>query len=474
MDRNEFRKNAHTVVDWIADYLENIEQFPVRSRIEPGTVKNKIPVRAPEKGESFEALMHDLNTIILPGITHWQHPGFMALFPSNSSDPSLLAEFIMAGLGVNTMVWETSPAATELEESMMQWLRDLFHLPETFQGVIHDTASTSTLVAVISAREKKSEYKINADGFNTFTGLVMYCSDQTHYSIEKDAKAAGIGRNNVRKIKTDAHFAMDPTALEKAIQEDIANNKKPFMVVATLGTTSSLAFDPLEEIGAICKKYALWLHVDAAYAGSAFILPEYHHFLTGVDYCDSYVFNPHKWLFTNFDCSVYFVKDAQHLINVFSSDPDYLKRTVSDVINYKDWGINLGRRFRALKLWFVLRMYGAEGLKTRLREHIRLAGIFHDQLLQDKRWELMAPFRMNMLCIRYHPDHIQDNALLNTMNETIVKRINASGKFFISGTKLNGCYVIRIVIGQTYVELKHVEELLALLNMEMQNLSEIN
>ena len=459
ISNSEFRKQAHAVVDWIADYLENIEQFPVKPQILPGEIKDQIPEHAPMHSDNFDHILQDFNKIIPPGITNWQHPGFMALFPSNASYESMLGEFLAAGLGINTMVWETSPAATELEEKVMDWLRDALHLPNEFKGVIHDTASISTLTAIISAREKYSDFSVNQNGFDNYQNLVLYCSEQTHYSIEKGAKAAGIGLNNVRKIKTGSNYAMLADELEKQIQQDLENGFQPFMVVATLGTTSSLAFDPLYEIGNICAQNNLWLHVDAAYAGSAFLLEEYQHYLKGIEYADSYVVNAHKWLFTNFDCSLYFVKDAQHLINTFSSNPDYLKRTIDEVINYKDWGIPLGRRFRALKLWFVIRSFGLNGLKQKLRDHMRLANLFYEKIKSNPDWEMMAPFKMNVLCIRYHPEDLDDAEELNPLNENMLKQINASGKYYLSGTRLNDNFVIRIVIGQTNVEERHVEGL---------------
>jgi aromatic-L-amino-acid/L-tryptophan decarboxylase len=464
LSNSEFRQQAHKAVDWIADYLDNIEKFPVKSQILPGSIKAQLPENAPDKGENMEIIFDDFASIIPPGITHWQHPGFMALFPSNHSYESVLAEMLVAGLGINAMVWETSPAATELEERMMEWIGNNFGIPAGWKGVIHDTASTSTLTAIISAREKYSQFKINQHGYNNFNALTLYCSAQTHYSIEKGAKAAGIGLDNVIKIATDENYAMQAAALEKQIQNDLAAGKQPFMVVAALGTTSSLAFDPLSAISAICKKYNLWLHIDAAYAGAAFVLEEYQHYLNGIIDADSYVFNAHKWLFTNFDCSLYFVKDAQLLINTFSSNPDYLKRTMDEVTNFKDWGLPLGRRFRALKLWFMLRSFGIDGIKLQLRKHIALAQHFLAKLLSGTNWELMAPFQMNVLCIRFHPAHIQDNDALNKINENIIQSINATGKFYLSGTRLNGNFVIRVVIGQTHVEKRHVEELVMLLH----------
>jgi aromatic-L-amino-acid decarboxylase len=464
MLNKEFRNCAHQVADWIADYYDNIENYPVKSNNFPGEVKLKIGNHAPQNPKSFEEIFKDFQNVILPGITHWQHPGFMALFPSNTSFPSILAEFLVAGLGVNCMLWETSPAATELEESVLNWLKKSCGLPDKFNGVIHDTASLSTLTAIISAREKASQYKINENGFLGFDTLTMYCSQQAHYSVEKGAKAAGIGKENVRKIATDNSFAMIYHELENQIKSDFENGMQPFLVVATLGTTSSCAFDNLDKIGIICKQYNLWLHVDAAYAGSAFILPEYRQYLNGVEFADSYVFNPHKWLFTNFDCSAYYVKDAPHLINVFASNPDYLKRIHEEVINYKDWGIPLGRRFRALKLWFVLRCFGIDGLQNRLREHIRIAGNLHDLIRNNSNWEIMAPPQLNVLCVRYHPRNIDKEAHLDLINDQIIKEVNASGKFYLSATTLNGKYVIRIVPGQTNVQEEHVNELYGLLN----------
>ena len=464
LSKSEFRRQAHEVVDWIADYLDNIEQFPVKSQIQPGAIKQQIAENAPLQGHSMDQIFEDFARIIPSGITHWQHPGFMALFPSNHSYESVLAEMLSAGLGINAMVWETSPAATELEERMMEWIQQNFGIPNGWKGVIHDTASTSSLTAIITAREKYSQFQINTNGFSDYNALTLYCSDQTHYSIEKGAKAAGIGLNNVVKIETDHQFAMRPDMLENKIKSDIAAGKQPFMVVVALGTTSSLAFDPLYEIGTICKKYNMWLHIDAAYAGSAFVLEEYQHYLKGIELADSYVFNAHKWLFTNFDCSLYFVKDAQLLINTFSSNPDYLKRTLDEVTNFKDWGLPLGRRFRALKLWFMMRSFGIDGIREKLRYHITLANLFHNKISNDATWELMAPFVMNVLCIRYHPNGINDQQVLNELNANIITAVNASGKYFLSGTKLNGNFVIRVVIAQTNVSEQHVHELITMLN----------
>ncbi len=378
MDTKEFRTHGHLIVDWIADFMDNIENYPVSPNIKPGEIKAQLPKTAPTKGEKMEHIFKDFQSLILPGITHWQHPCWFAYFPANNSPPSVLGEFLTAALGAQCMIWKTSPAAEELEEVTMEWLRKMVGLPEGMNGVIQDSASTSTLVALITAREKTSCFMINNKGFNET--LTVYCSEEAHSSVVKGAKIAGYGKENIRLISADERFAMDAEQLENAILEDKANGLKPTCVCATLGTTSSAGIDPLEKIGAICKKQNLWLHVDAAYAGTAAILPEKRWIMKGTEYADSFVFNPHKWLLTNFDCSAYFVKDSEALKKAFEIHPEYLKTGVDETVNnYRDWGIQLGRRFRALKLWFVLRSYGIEGLQSMVREHIRLA-----QLL--KQW----------------------------------------------------------------------------------------
>lgn len=471
LSNESFRNYGHQIVDWIADYLDKIEDFPVRSTITPGALKQELPDAMPSAGENMAEIWQDFKQQIPPGLTHWQHPGFMALFPSNSSYPSVLAEMLMAGLGVNAMVWETSPAATELEETVMEWIRKASGLPEGWTGVIHDTASTSTLTAIISAREKTTQFAINTHGFSNHTHLRLYCSAHTHYSIEKGAKAAGFGLDNVIKIPVDAQYAMQPAALEEQIIADIAAGKKPCIVVATLGTTSTLAFDPLDAIAAICKKYQIWLHIDAAYAGSAFFLPEQRHWMKGIEHADSYVFNAHKWLFTNFDCSCYYVKDAKQLVDTFSSNPDYLKRTLEGVVNYKDWGLPLGRRFRALKLWFVLRNMGVDGIQHLLRKHIDIALMTHKMLTTDPRWETCAPPALNMFCVRYIPTLQMPLDAINTLNQKLLQAVNAEGNFYLSGTTVDGRFMIRVVMGNTYLEEKHVAGLLETLRRNAQTLT---
>lgn len=452
----EFRKNAYDFIDWIVEYLRDVEKYPVKSQVKPKEIFNKLPTKAPETSESIEKIFNDFREIILPGITHWQSPNFYAYFPSNSSNPSLLAEMLMSALGVQNMKWETSPAATELEELVMNWLKQMTGLPDSFAGVIQDTASTSTLAALITAREKYSDFKINQYGFVNFENLRVYCSSEAHSSIEKAVKIAGIGRNNLVKIKVDADFKMIPSELENAIKFDLEKGFKPICVVAALGTTGSTAVDPLYEISAICQKYNLWLHVDAAYAGSALILPEYRWMIKGVERADSFVFNPHKWLFTNFDCSAYFVKDKETLIRTFEILPEYLK-TLSDnkVNNYCDWGIPLGRRFRALKLWFVIRNYGVKGLQEKLRYQISIAQKLENEIEQENDFEILATVTLNVICFRYKPEGKSDEEL-NSINENLLHTVNSTGKIYFTHTKLNGKYTLRLVIGQTNVTEKHI------------------
>ncbi len=463
LSQDEFRQYGHAMIDWIADYLEKIEDFPVKSTAQPGALRAMLPTEAPSQGEAFSTIWADFKTHIPQGLTHWQHPGFMALFPSNSSYASVLGELLSAGVGINAMMWDTSPAATELEETVMEWVRKACGLPEGWKGVIHDTASASTLTAIITARERTSAFSINQEGFSGAQDYVVYCTAHTHYSIEKGAKAAGFGMTNVVKIATDANYAMRPDALDMQLHADIAAGKKPCIVVATLGTTSTLAFDPLPEIAQICKQYGVWLHVDAAYAGSAFFLPEYQHYLKGIELADSYVFNAHKWLFTNFDCSCYFVKDADTLIRTFTANPDYLKRTLVDVTQFKDWGLPLGRRFRALKLWFVLRSFGLEGIRSKLREHIAFADHLRQELFKDKAWTLFAPPVMNVLCLRYIPDGGYSIEQLNAMNTKILAHVNAGGAFYLSGTTVDGQFVIRVVAGGSWLQQKHIDQLISTL-----------
>jgi aromatic-L-amino-acid decarboxylase len=457
MDSTDFRKYAHQLADRIADYYDDIEKYPVKSQVKPGEIYAKLPNSAPEEAEDFNAIMHDFEKIILPGISHWQSPNFHAYFPANTSFPSILGEMLTAALGAQCMVWETSPAAAELEEKMMVWLRQMIGLPTEFVGVIQDTASTATLVSILTAREHYSNYEINRNGFNSDENYRIYCSSEAHSSIEKAVKIAGIGKNNLIKIPVDNEFKMIPEELTDAITIDIQRGYRPLCIVAALGTTGSTAVDPLEEIGKIAKEYDIWLHVDAAYAGSALILPEYKHLLKGIEYADTFVFNPHKWLFTNFDCSAYFVRDKGALIRTFEIMPEYLKTHVdSKVNNYRDWGIALGRRFRALKLWFVLRSFGINGLQVKLREHIGIANKLKNKIESHPDFEILAPVNFNVICFRYTPKGITDEEKLNKINEDLLNKINSTGKTYLTHTKLNGKYTIRFVVAQTNVTQEHV------------------
>ena len=458
MDNETFRKHAHEFVEWMADYLEQAENMPVKSQSGPGDIFQKLPTGPPLKGEPMNEIFQDFLHLILPGITHWQSPNFFAYFPANSSYPSVLAEMLTATLGAQCMKWETSPAAAELEEMMMNWLKEMTGLPAHFPGVIQDTASTATLVAILSAREKYSGYRINSGGFEGAGRFRVYCSTETHSSIEKAVKVAGLGNQNLVKVSTDRQYRMDPELLRQAIEADLKAGYKPICVVATLGTTGCTAIDPLEEIAAICQQYDTWLHVDAAYAGSALILPEYRWMIRGVEHADSFVFNPHKWLFTNFDCSAYFVKDKTALLRTLQLVPEYLRTHDQGKVNdYCDWSVPLGRRFRALKLWFVLRSFGVEAMQEKLRMHISLAKELEEKIAGEDDFELMAPRTLNLVCFRYKPKGINEETELDRINELLLQAVNKTGKAYLSHTKLNGRYTIRMSIAQTNVEKRHVE-----------------
>jgi len=457
MNAEEFRKHGHQVVDWVADYLENIEQYPVKSQVNPGDIAAALPMLPPEQGEPFEQLLSDVEEKILPGITHWQHPNFHAYFNANGSYASILAELITATIGAQCMIWETSPAAAELEERVMEWLINMSGLPQNWDGVIQDTASTGTLVSILTAREKITRFNINNRGFSN-EKLRIYCSDQTHSSIDKSVKIAGIGLDNLVKIPVDDEMALLPYLLEEAIKTDLALGKIPCCIITTLGTTGTTAMDPLEAIADIAIKYNVWHHVDAAYAGAAFVLPEYRHFLKGIEKADTYLFNPHKWMFTNFDCTAYFVKDKEALIQTFQILPEYLKTNTRGKVNdYRDWGIPLGRRFRALKLWFVIREYGASGIRIKIKEHISLAAWLEQQVIHHPDFEMVVDRVLSLVvfrCVKY-ADLEKNNAL----NAHILTAVNASGKAYITHTKVNHQYVLRVVTGQTHIQRHHVEKL---------------
>ncbi len=459
MNSEDFRSYAHEMVDWMVDYFDNIEKLPVTPKVKPGDIKNSLPDAAPDSGEGMDQIFKDFKEKILPGMTHWQHPGFFGYFPATNSKPSVLAEMLTSTMGAQCMIWLTSPAAAELEEVVMNWLKKMIGLPESFTGVIQDTASTATLCAILTAREKQSSFKINQSGFDGNEQYVVYCSEHAHSSVDKAVKIAGIGLENLVKIEVDGTFAMQPAKLKARIIQDIAAGKQPLCVVAAIGTTSSTAIDPLEEIGKICNQHQIWLHVDGAYAGSALVLPEMRWMIKGMEMADSFVFNPHKWMFTNFDCSAYFVKDPQTLINTFTITPEYLKTAAdNEVNNYRDWGIQLGRRFRALKLWFVIRSYGVEGLQKKFRHYLQLAQWFKNQVEQSEDFELLAPVPLSTVCFRYAPKNLTNKEEINRLNEHLLKEINKHDQIFLTHTKLNNKYTIRLAIGQTETTDKHVRQ----------------
>jgi aromatic-L-amino-acid decarboxylase len=458
MSPEEFRKYAHELVDWMAGYMENVEKYPVKSSVKPGEIFDRLPAHPPEKPESFETLMKDFEEIIMPGITHWQSPNFYAYFPANTSPPSILAEMIISTLSAQCMIWETSPAAAELEGKMMIWLRDLIGLPSYFEGVIQDTASTSTLAAILTAREKKTGFRINDEGADRAGTLRVYCSGQTHSSVDKAVKISGIGRKNLVKVPVTDDFSMDPVKLREAVESDISKGFIPCCVVATLCTTGTTAVDPVRAIGEICAEKDIWLHIDAAMGGTALILPEFQWMLDGREFIDSFVFNPHKWMFTNFDCSAYFIKEPAYLIKTFEILPEYLKtRSRGKVNDYRDWGVQLGRRFRALKLWSVIRMYGVEGLREKIRYHIKIASRLAELISNEPDFEILAPVVINVVCFRYRPEGGNDDTL-NRLNETLNHRLNDTGKIYLTHTVINGKYTLRMVTGQTNVTTEHVEK----------------
>ncbi|MGD9347683.1 MAG: pyridoxal-dependent decarboxylase, partial [Candidatus Aminicenantes bacterium] len=414
-------------------------------------------------------IFEDFKTIILPGMTHWQHPSWFAYFPANNSPPSVLAELLTAGMGAQCMVWVTSPAAAELEERVLEWLRGMLGLPEGMSGVIQDTASTTTLVALLTAREKSTNFLSNRGGVHE--KLSVYVSEEAHSSVEKGAKIAGYGTDNIRRIPADDHFAMIPARLEAAVVADKERGLKPACVVATVGTTSSCGIDPLRPVGEICRSHGLYLHVDAAYAGTAAILPEKKWILNGVEYADSFNFNPHKWMLTNFDCSAHFVKDPKGLIRTFEIHPEYLKTGVDAVVkNYRDWGIQLGRRFRALKLWFVIRSYGIEGLQNIVREHIRLAELFKGRVEEHGLFEILAPVHLSLVCFRLNDGRSEEE--LNALNKKLIESINETGKILLSQTTLKGKFALRMAIGSRTTEERHVRQAWDLIVSTAENMME--
>jgi len=457
MTPEEFRHFGHAVVDWITRYYQRVESLPVLSQVEPGQIRASLPPEPPAEGEPFEAMLHDVEDLILPGLTHWQSPNFFAFFPANTSAPAILGELLSAGLGVQGMIWATSPACTELETHVLDWLVDMLALPDKFKsstaggGVIQDTASSASLCALLAARERATGFAVNQWGCDG--RLVAYTSTQAHSSIEKAVKIAGLGRDQLRLIDVDADFAMRPDALGRQIEQDRQNGMVPCFVCATVGTTSSNAMDPLPDIGRICQEEGIWLHVDAAMSGTAALCPEFRHVHDGLELADSYCFNPHKWMFTNFDCDCFYVADRKVLIETLSVLPEYLRNKATEsgaVIDYRDWHIPLGRRFRALKLWFVIRHYGVAGLQYHVRQHVALAQEFAAWVEADERFELAAPVPLNLVCFRHRGG--------DGTNQELMDRLNQSGALYLTHTRLDDRLTLRFCVGQTHTERRHVEK----------------
>jgi aromatic-L-amino-acid/L-tryptophan decarboxylase len=460
MPSHEFRKNGYKLVDWITNYLKDIEKYSPLSQVKPGDISKRIPQTPPAKGEDIENVLADVDKILMDGITHWNHPGFMAYFNSTSSGPGILAELLTAALGANGMLWKTSPAFTELERSMMNWFRQMVGLPENYWGIIYDTASTSSMHAIACAREQLNLgfREKGMAGRNDVPKLKLYCSEQAHNSVDKGALTLGIGLEGIRKIPVDEKFEMIPEKLEGAINDDLQKGYKPFCAIATVGTTSTTSIDPVEAIADIAEKYNLWLHIDSAYAGVTAMIPEMKWITNDWDRADSIVINPHKWMFTPMDLSIYFTRKPEILKRAFRLSAEYLKTDQdSEVENLMDYGIQLGRRFRSLKLWFIIRYFGVDGLAARIKNHIALANEFKSWIEAEKDFELMAPVPFSTICFRYNPGN-KSEVELNQLNERLLEKINASGKLFLSHTKLNGKFVIRLTIGSIRHEKRHVED----------------
>jgi aromatic-L-amino-acid decarboxylase len=464
----EFRKHGRAVVDWIADYRERLEALPVMATTSPGDVRAQLPLAPPERPESFDAILADLDRIIVPGLSLWQHPRFFGYFPANASLASVLGDFVSTGLGVLGLAWQSSPALTELEEVATDWLRQMVGLSAAWSGVIQDTASTSTLVGLLSARERTTGYSLARGGLQAqCKPLVVYASSQSHSSVDKAAVLAGFGRENIRHVAHDAAYAMRPDALDAVIHDDIASGRAPCAVVATTGTTTTAAADPVGAIVAVAKRYGVWVHVDAAMAGSAMILPECRSIWEGIEGADSIVLNPHKWLGAAFDCSVYFVRDPEHLVRVMSTSPSYLQSSADGAVkNYRDWGLPLGRRFRALKLWFLIREQGVSGLQARLRRDLENARWLAEQVGAAKGWRVLAPVSLQTVCLRHEPEGLAGEAL-DRHTKAWVERLNRSGLTYLTPAVLDGRWVVRVSVGAEATERAHVEQLWAAMQTEV-------
>lgn len=477
MNAKEFRRFGHELIDWISDYFDRIEDFPVLSQIEPGDLKADLPAVPPAQGESMAAIIADVDRLIVPALTHWSHPSFFAYFATSTSAPGIFGELLSAAFDNKAMLWRTSPAATELEEVTLDWLRQMMGLDAGYEGIIYDTASVSSMHAIAAAREGV-EQRIREEGMSGRPDLPLlrvYVSEHAHSSIEKGVITLGLGQRGLCKIPTDSEFRMDVRALKHAIVEDKANGMVPFCIVATVGTTSTSSIDPVKEIILIGEEHAMWLHVDAAYAGSAAIVPELRYILDGCERADSVAVNPHKWLFTPFDLAVLYCRHMDLLRRAFALVPEYLKTPEQEKVRSgSDYGIQLGRRFRALKLWMIIRYFGHEGLAARIREHCRLAQLFASWVEAADEWELLAPVPLGLICFRACPrvdsDEAFRNKRLDVLNEAIMHGVNATGKALLSHTRLNDELTLRLSIGNIRTTEKHVRQVWELLNQQLMKL----
>jgi aromatic-L-amino-acid decarboxylase len=476
MDPEAFRIYGHQVVDWIADYLGHVGDYPVLAQSAPGDIRQALPDKPPVQPESMETILADFERIIMPGITHWNSPGFLAYFGITGSGPGILGEMLSGALNVNAMLWRTSPAATELEQVTLDWLRQMLGLPHPLFGVINDTASSGVLYALAAAREALPLH-IRQQGIAGRTDvprLRYYASQEAHSSVDKAGIVLGVGQEGLRKIGVDSEYRMDVGQLEQAIREDIAEGWQPFAVVATVGTTSTTSVDPVPQIADICERYGLWLHVDGAYGGSAAVDPAMRWTMAGCERADTMIVNPHKWLFTPIDCSVFYTRKPDVVKAAFSLVPEYLRNTESsgeEVLNLMDYGTSLGRRFRSLKLWMIMRYFGQEGLAARIREHVRLAQLFARWIDEASAFERLAPTPFSTVCFRAHPSEMDDESKLERLNEGIMNRMNARGRFFLSHTKLNGIFTIRVAIGNLRTTEADIQDLWAELQIYLKDMS---
>lgn len=460
MDAEEFRRIGYMVVDWLADYRANIAQYPVQAQVQPGQIRAQLPATPPEQPQSFEAILHDMEQIIMPGLTHWQHPRFFGYFPANADPAAVLGDLLSSGLGVLGLAWQSSPALTEVEEVVSDWMRQMVGLSDAWSGVIQQSASTSSLVSLLCARERSSDFALARGGLQSVARpLIVYTSEQSHSSVLKAALLAGFGRDNVRSIGTDASYALDPQQLRAAIEQDLAAGVQPCAIVATTGTTTATAIDPLGAIASIAQEYGIWLHVDAAMAGSAMILPECRWMWHGIEGADTLVLNPHKWLGAQFDCSLYYVRDPEVLIRVMSTNPSYLQSSVDDQVkNLRDWGLPLGRRFRALKLWCLIREQGVASLQARLRRDIANARWLAEQVQAAPHWRVLAPVPLQTVCVLHEPPGLAGEEL-DQHTLAWCQQINQSGAAYLTPAILNGRWMVRVSVGATPTEHEHVAAL---------------